>query len=84
MRSLENIVKKHDEFKLSVDKRKEDADHGSGGTAYTVVLIALFVAAPVLVCFKFFREGIVGMGSSKPITMEVSAGCSTDRCPTLL
>ena len=81
---LENIVKKHDEFKLSVDKSKEEADHGSGGTACTAVLVALCVAAPVLVCFKFFREGIVGMGSSKPITMEVSAGCSTAFCPAFL
>jgi hypothetical protein len=81
---LENIVKKHDEFKLSVDKSKEEADHGSGGTAYTAVLVALFVAAPVLVCFKFFREGIVGMGSSKLITMEVSTSCSTAFCPAFL
>ena len=81
---LENVGKKHDEFKLSVDKNKEETDHGSGGTAYTAVLVALCVATPVLVCFKFFREVIVGMGSSKPITMEVSAGCSTAFCPVFL
>jgi hypothetical protein len=80
---LENIVKKHSEFKLSVDKSKEEANHGSGGTAYTAVFVALFVTAPVLVYFKFFREGIVGMGSSKPIT-KVSVGCSTALCTALV
>jgi hypothetical protein len=80
---LENIVKKHGDFKLSVDKSEGEANHGSGDTVYTTVLVALCVAAPVLVCFKFFREGLVGMGSSKPITMEVSAGCSTAVCPSL-
>jgi hypothetical protein len=84
MRRLENIINKHCEFKLSVDKSAEEVDHGSGGIASTSVLVALFVAASVLACFKFFREGIVGMGSSKPITMQVSAGSSTALCPALL
>ncbi len=84
MRRLENIVKEHGEFKLSVKKSEEEVDHGSGGIASTAVLVSLFVAASVLSCFKFFLEGVVAMGSSNPITMEVSAGCSTALCPALL
>jgi hypothetical protein len=84
MRRLENIVKKHGEFKLSVEKCKEEVDHGTGRTAYTAMLVALFVAGSVLACFKFFLKGVVAMGSSKPITMEVSARCSTAFCPALL
>ncbi len=72
---LENIVKKHGEFKLSDKKSEEEFDNGSGGIASTVVFVPLFVTATVLVCIKF---------SSKPITMEVSGGCSTALCPALL
>jgi hypothetical protein len=84
MRRPENIVKTHGEFKLSDEKSKEEVDHGSGDTSSTAVLVALFVAVSVLVCFKFFLEGVVVMTSTKPITMEVSAGCSTALCPALL
>jgi hypothetical protein len=80
MHRLEKIVKKH-EFKLSVEKNKEEVDHGSGGTVYTAVLGALFVTVSVLVCFKFFLEDVAVMGSSKIFTMEVSEGCSTPLCP---
>ncbi len=84
MHRLEKIVKKHSEFKISVEKNKEEVDHGSGGTVYTAVLDALFVAVAVLVCFKFFLEDVAVMGSSKIITMEVREDCSTPLCPALL
>jgi hypothetical protein len=84
MHRLEKIVKKHDEFKLSVEKNKGEVDHNSGGTVYTEVLGALFVVAYVLVCFKFFLEDVVVMGSSKIITMEVNEGCYTPLCPAFL
>jgi len=69
IRRLENIVKKHGEIKAEVE---DD---------YTAGLIGLF-AVSALACI--FVKGVVTMRSSKPITMEVSAGCSTDLCPTLL
>ncbi len=68
IRRLENIVKKHDEMKAQVE---DD---------YTAGLIGLF-AASALACI--FVKGVVTMRCSKVI-MEVSAGCSTDLCPTLL
>ena len=82
MRRLENknIVKNHGEFKPFVQKNKEEVEHGSGGTADAAVLVALFVTASVLVfCFL-----VVTMVSSKPITIKVSAGCSTALCPDLV
>jgi len=78
---LENIVKKHGEFKPSLEKGKEEVENGSGDTAYAAVLVVLFVTASVLGCF--FLKGVVVMGSSKLITMEVSNGCSTTLCPDL-
>ena len=70
MQRLDNIVKEHAEFQICVEKSKEEVEHGSGDTAYTVVLVSLFVAASESACF--FLQGVVDMGSSKPITMEVS------------
>jgi hypothetical protein len=78
---LESIVKKHGEFKSSVEKVKEEVEPGSGDTAYVAVLVVLFVTVSVLGCFSL--KGVVVMGSSKLITMEVSAGCSTALCPDL-
>jgi hypothetical protein len=73
MQRLENIFKKNDEFKICVEKRKEEVEYVSGDTVYPAVIV-LFVAASVLA--RFFLKGVVVMGSSKPITMKVSAGCS--------
>ena len=70
MQRLENIVKKHGDFRICVEKSKEEVEHGSGDTAYASVLVSFFVAASALTCF--FLKGVVTMGSSKPITMEVS------------
>jgi hypothetical protein len=72
MQRLENIVKKHDEVKMYVEKSNEEVEYGSGDSASAAVLVSLFVAASSL-CFLL--KGVVGIGSSKPITMEVSAGC---------
>jgi hypothetical protein len=82
MHRLENTVKKHGEFKLVVEKSKEEVEYGSGDTAYAAVLISLFVAASALACF--FLKGVVVMASSKPITMEVSADSFTDLCHSLI
>jgi hypothetical protein len=87
MQRLDNIVKEHGEFQICVEKSKEEVEHGSGDTAYTVVLVSLFVAASALACF--FRKGVVTMGSSKPITMQVSTdlngdGGFTDLCLSLI
>jgi hypothetical protein len=70
MQRLENIVKKHDEVKMYVEKSNEEVEYGDSASA--AVLVSLFVAASSL-CFLL--KGVVGIGSSKPITMEVSAGC---------
>jgi hypothetical protein len=75
MQRLDNIVKKHGDFQICVEKSKEEVEHGSGDTAYVVVLVSLFVSASALACF--FLKGVVTMVSSKPITMEVSADCFT-------
>jgi hypothetical protein len=82
MQRLENIVKKNDEFKTCVEKSNEEVEYGSGDTAYTTLLVSLFVAASALVCF--FLHSVVTVGSSKPITMEVSADCFTDLCHSLI
>jgi hypothetical protein len=78
MQRLENIVKKDVEFQICVQKSEEEVEYGSGDTAYTVALVSLFVAASALACV--FHKGAVTMGSSKPITTEVSADCFTDLC----
>lgn len=82
MRCLENknIVKNNGEFKPSDEKNKEEAKHGSGGTAYAAVLVALFVTASLLACCFL----VVAMVSSKPSTIKVSAGCSIALCPDLI
>jgi hypothetical protein len=87
MQRLENIVKKHDEFQICVEESKEEVEHGSGNTVYTVVIVSLFVATSASSCFLL--KGIVTMGSSKPIIMEVSAdlngdGGFTDLCHSLI
>jgi hypothetical protein len=82
MQRLDNIVKKHGEFQICVEKSKEEVEHGSGDTAYAVVLVSLSVSASVLACF--FLQGVVAMVSSNPITMEVSADCFTDLCHSLI
>jgi hypothetical protein len=80
---LENVVKKHDKFKICVEENKEEVEYGSGDTSYTVVFVSLFVVASTLGCF--FLKGVVVMGSSKPITMKVSVGwCYTPLCHVFL
>jgi hypothetical protein len=76
-------LKKHGEFNptvATVEKSKEEVE---GGSSYVAVLTVLFTAS-VLTCV--FLKGVVAMGSSKPISMEVSAGCheSVTLCPALL
>jgi hypothetical protein len=68
MQRLENIVKKHDGFQIY--------------STYAVVIVSLFVAVSALVCL--FLKDVVTVGSSKPITMEVSADCFTDLCHSLI
>ena len=82
MQRLENIFKENNEFKICVEKSKEEVEYVSGDTVYGAVIVVLFVAASVLA--RFFLKGVVVMGSSKPITMKVSAGCSTPLCHTWL
>jgi hypothetical protein len=82
MQRLDNIVKKHGDFQICVEKSKEKVEHGSGDTAYVVVLVSLFVSASALA--YFFLQGVVAMVSSKTINVEVSADCFTDLCHSLI
>ena len=83
MQRLENIFKENNEFKICVEKSKEEVEYVSGDIVYAEVIVALFVAASALA--RLFLKGVVVMGlSEKPITMKVSAGCSTPLCHTWL